>query len=458
MYTEKEINEIKDYASKHICTHYAVNSDIDKHPKIYDRSDGVYVYDIYGRRYLDTFGSLLTTICGHNNREIIDAIVEQSKKIDFFPNFGDDYCVPVVELGKRLDRIMPPGLSAYFFVSSGSEANDAAMKMARSYHLNRGDSKRFKVISRLGSYHGTTVSTMSACGIDYFRKNYEPMVNSFVIRANGANCKHCHLGKKHSTCHMDCIDSLRQTIIDNDPETISCLIMDPLPGSNSGYPVPPDGYLQKVRELCDEFGILLIFDEIQVGIAKSGAMFVSELYGVTPDILTTAKSLTNGMFPMGVCAMKQEIMDSFREKPGNEFVSGNTFGGHNLACAAAIATLDYIEKHKLVDRCNMLSSYIKEKLEVLKKKYSFVSGYDGLGLMLCFELAYTDGEDLIPLNPDYHVGTFINDFCYDHGIIMRNNDDLIVVAPPIVFTKENVDEMMGTFDLALAAAKEKFNL
>ena len=366
--------------------------------------------------------------------------------------------MPVVELGRRLDRIMPPGLSAYFFVSSGSEANDAAMKMARSYHLNRGDSKRFKVISRLGSYHGTTVSTMSACGIDYFRKNYEPMVNSFVIRANGANCKHCHLGKKHSTCHMDCIDSLRQTIIDNDPETISCLIMDPLPGSNSGYPVPPDGYLQKVRELCDEFGILLIFDEIQVGIAKSGAMFVSELYGVTPDILTTAKSLTNGMFPMGVCAMKQEIMDSFREKPGNEFVSGNTFGGHNLACAAAIATLDYIEKHKLVDRCNMLSSYIKEKLEVLKKKYSFVSGYDGLGLMLCFELAYTDGEDLIPLNPDYHVGTFINDFCYDHGIIMRNNDDLIVVAPPIVVTKEIVDDMMGTFDLALAAAKEKFNL
>ena len=458
MYTEQEIKEIKEYASKHVCTHYAVNDDIDKHPKIYDRSEGVFVYDIHGTRYLDTFGSLLTTICGHNNQVIMDAMNEQFKKIDFFPNFGDDYCMPAIELAKRLDRIMPKGLSSYFFVSSGSEANDAAIKMARSYHVNKGDTKRYKVISRNASYHGTTVTAMSATGIDYFRKNYTPMVNDFVIRANGANCKHCHLGLKKKNCHMDCIESLRQTIIDNDPSTISCLIMDPLPGSNSGYPVPPEGYLQKVRELCDEYGILLIFDEVQVGIVKSGAMFVSELYGVTPDILTTATSLTNGMMPMGLCAMKQKIMDSFREKPGNEFVSGNTFGAHNLACAAAIATLDYIEENKLVDRCNELSAYIKKQIEVLMKKYNFVSGYDGLGLMLCIELAYTDGDDLIPLNPDYHVGTFINDFCYDHGLIMRNNDDLIVVAPPVVFTKENVDEMMATFDLALAAAKEKFNL
>ena len=203
MYTEQEIKEIKEYASKHVCTHYAVNDDIDKHPKIYDRSEGVFVYDIHGTRYLDTFGSLLTTICGHNNQVIMDAMNEQFKKIDFFPNFGDDYCMPAIELAKRLDRIMPKGLSSYFFVSSGSEANDAAIKMARSYHVNKGDTKRYKVISRNASYHGTTVTAMSATGIDYFRKNYTPMVNDFVIRANGANCKHCHLGLKKKNCHFE---------------------------------------------------------------------------------------------------------------------------------------------------------------------------------------------------------------------------------------------------------------
>ncbi|MBR5507804.1 MAG: aspartate aminotransferase family protein [Clostridia bacterium] len=458
MYSNNEIEEIKEYAAKHVCTHYAVNADIDKHPKIYDRSEGVYVYDIYGKRYLDTFGSLLTTICGHNNKEIMDAVNQQFKKIDFFPNFGDDYCLPTVELSKRLEKIMPPGLTSYFFVSSGSEANDAAIKMARSYHLNRGDTKRYKVISRNGSYHGTTVTAMSATGIDYFRKNYEPMVNDFVIRVDGVNCKHCHLGKKKGSCAKECLGAVRQAIIDNDPETISCIILDPLPGSNSGYPVPPRGYLQGIKDMCYEFGILLIFDEVQTGIAKCGEMFVSEYFGVTPDILTTAKSLTNGIVPMGVCAMKQEIMDSFRQKSGSEFVSGNTFGAHNLACAAAIATLDYIENHELMKKCNELSSYIKEKIEVLMEKYSFVSGYEGIGLMLCIELAYKEGDNLIPLNPHHRVGTFINDFCYDNGLIMRNNDDLIVVAPPLTFTKENVDEMMSVFDMALKAAQETFNL
>lgn len=443
-YTPAEIAELKEYAAKHICPHYAVNADIDKHPRLFAKSDVNYVYDIEGNKYLDTFGSLLTTVCGHNNMEIIDAIYEQLKLIDFFPNFGDHYCIPMIELSKKLEKIVPQGLTSFFYVNSGSEANESAIKIARSYHLQRDDGKRYKVISRKGSYHGTTMATVSATGLSYFTDPYEPMIGDYYIKAPAARCEHCMLGKKKNNCAMECYDELERVILENDPSTISCVIMDPIPGSNTAYPLPPEGYLQKVRNLCDEHGILLIFDEIQTGIGKSGCWFASQYLGVTPDLMTVSKAITNGYVPLGFVAMRQDIYDLFRSAPGKEFVSGNTFGGHNVACAAAIATLDYIEKHDLLSYVKELSQYIIDKTHEMMKRHKIIAGIHGVGLLLAIELA--QDSDFTPLNPEWNAGGYVNEYCYQHGLIMRNNGDIIVIAPPFTFTKENVDTMLSIFE------------
>lgn len=456
-YTQQEIAEIKEYAQKHICPHYANNIDLNKNQKVYVRSDDVYVYDIEGKAYLDTFGSLLTTICGHNNKKIIDAMFKQINVLDFFPNFGDHYCLPMIELSKKLEKLMPGNLTAYFYVNSGSEANETALKIARSYHLQRGEPERVKIVSRYGSYHGTTLGVTAATGLSYFTEHYQPMIPDYYIKAVGANCSHCHLGLKKDTCLMDCFTALQKAIEDNDPKTISALIMDPIPGSNTGYPIPPEGYMKKVRELCDKYGIILIFDEIQTGIGKSGYMFASEYLGVTPDIMTLSKAITNGYIPLGVVAMRQDIYDLFRSAPGRELRSGSTFGGHNVACAAAIACLDYIEEYKLLDNVKVISNYIKERVAKLMDEYSIIAAIHGVGLLLAIELA-ADRKDLTPLNPEYKVGNFINEYCYEHGLIMRNNGDIIVIAPPLTFKKEHVDIMMNTFENAVKEAIKKFNL
>lgn len=457
MYSQNEIAELKNYAAKHICPHYASNVDLDTNPKVYVKSENNYVYDIEGNKYLDTFGSLLTTICGHNNMDIINAIYDQIKILDFFPNFGDHYCLPMIKLAQKLEKITPEGLTSFFFVNSGSEANETALKIARSYHVERGEDQRYKIICRNGSYHGTTITATSVTGLPYFGAKYKPMANPGVIKAPAANCAHCELGLKKETCGMKCLKELERLIEENDPNTVSAMIMDPLPGSNTGYPVPPDGYLQGVRDICTKHGIILIFDEIQTGFGKSGKMFVSQYFGVTPDILTASKAISNGYIPLGVAIMRQDIYDLFRSAPGKELVSGSTFGGHNVACAAAIATLEYMEKHDLLNNATKISKYIHDKIEQLMVKYPFVARISGVGLLLAIELC-SDRETLKPFEKPGQVGNFVREYCYKHGLIVRNNSDILVIAPPLTFTKEEVDIVLSGFDNAFAEAQKKFNI
>jgi len=256
---------------------------------------------------------------------------------------------------------------------------------------------------------------------------------------------------------MKCLKELENIIIENDPETISAIIMDPLPGSNTGYPVPPEGYLKSVREICDKYGILLIFDEIQTAIGKSGEMFICQYFGVTPDILTISKALTSGYIPLGVTVMRQDIYDLFRSAPGKELRSGSTFGGHNVACAAAIACLDFIEENNLLENVKTISAYIQNRVKELMEVYPFIGAIHGVGLLLAIELC-AERKGLKPFDPSWKVGTFVRNYCYENGLIMRNNDDIIVIAPPLTFTKEHVDIMLGTFEKALIEVKKKYNI
>lgn len=455
------IEEIKKYAVNHICPHYMSNPDLDRDPKVYVKSDGNYIYDVEGKKYLDSFSSILTTMCGHNNTEIIEKIKAQFDILDFFPNFGDHYCIPMVALSKKLDEIAPDGLTSFFYVNSGSESNETAIKAAWAYQLECGFKDRTKIIHRRGSYHGTTINVTAACGLPWFNEKYP--VDPKMLEAPPCDCDHCQCdcSKCYGTCGLACLKETEDLILREGPETIAAMIMDPLPGSNSGYPIAPQEYMDGIRALCDKYGILLIFDEIQCGFGKSGEWFVANNYNVCPDMLTTSKALTNGYVPLGVVMMKQKIYDRFRTGT-SEFRSGSTFGGHNVACAAAIATIDYIQEHDLIAKSKALSDRMAAGLDRLQEKHPIMLRHKHMGMMFSIELTAKKGEFVPFANPG-KPGAFINAWCYEkEGCIIRNNvynqRDNVVWCPALTFTEEMVDKMIDAFDKALGAAEKEFGV
>ena len=238
-FSDVEIQQMQKVANDNILAHWASNEDLAKGAKIFTGGEGCYVYDIHGNKYLDSFSSLITCILGHGREEMKKAIMEQMDKLAFFPNYHDSFTVPQIKLAEKLAEIMPGDLEVSFFISSGSEANETALKMARQYHWTNGEPHRYKVIARRYSYHGTTLGATSYTGIPPLRQCVEPLMPGALF-THPVNCYECELGLERSSCEMTCLNMLEKLIKWENSETISAMIMDPVPGSNFGYPLPPD--------------------------------------------------------------------------------------------------------------------------------------------------------------------------------------------------------------------------
>jgi adenosylmethionine-8-amino-7-oxononanoate aminotransferase len=223
--------------------------------------------------------------------------------------------------------------------------------------------------------------------------------------------------------------------------------MDPLPGSNTGFPLPPEGYLRGVRELCDKHGILLIFDEVQTGFGKTGKWFFCEHERVTPDIMTLGKGLSGGFIPLGVTMTTPKVARVFQQGPGHELRSGSTYGGHTVACAATLASIQIIERERLVENARRMGQYMRQQLDAMQQRHAIIKELSGIGLLLA-----------ITLRADAKVGTWIRDWCWRNGMILRNNGNILVLAPPLIITRRQVDEMLGLMDQAFTAAEKKFEL
>jgi putrescine aminotransferase len=454
--TAKEIRQLEEDALRFVIPHFASNDELEKGPKIFVRGEGCYLFDAAGRRYLDTFASLLTTICGHRRPEVATAIKEQLEKLEFFPNYVDTFTEPLIRLAKKLAAIMPGDLSVSFFVNSGSEANETAMKMARQYFWEKDEKNRHKILFRRLSYHGTTLGGCSATGIPWFREYFEPLLTRNCIPTVSARCYDCEIRLKPEACGLRCLDLVEQQILWEGPDSIAAFIMDPLPGSNIGFPVPPDGYIRGVRDLCDKYGILLIFDEIQTGFGKTGRLFVSEHWGVVPDIMTIGKGFSGGYIPLAATVVRGRIAEAFRE-PGHEFRSGSTYGGHTLACAATLANIEVIEKENLVQNAALMGRHLRERLEDLRRKSRLVGFVSGLGLLQAAFLT-SDNRSMKPLDARLNVGSFIRDYCYQNGIILRNNGDILVFAPALIIRQKEIDEVISVLERALDAAAKEFGI
>ncbi|MFC2342183.1 MAG: acetylornithine transaminase [Selenomonas artemidis] len=376
-----------------------------RYPIVLDHGEGAYVYDVSGRRYLDALGGIAVNVLGHNDPALVDAVAAQAGRLIHVSNLY--YTAAQAEAADQLSRLTNGG--KVFFGNSGAEANEGAIKAARKYgHTISAD--KVQIVTARGSFHGRTLAALTATGQEKFHKGFEPLPQGFDY------------------VDFNDIDALERLV----GESTAAVMLEPIQGEG-GVRMPAEGYLRRVRELCDAYGALLIFDEIQTGIGRTGTFYAYEQYGVTPDIVTLAKGLAGGV-PIGAFVVTEKIAQVFH--PGDH---GSTFGGNPLACAAANVVLDTVTRESFLAHVREVGGYFKQELAALKEKYpKYVSDVRGAGLMLGMEMhSAAAAAEIVRAT-------------LAHGVIVNcTAGSVLRFIPPLIFTNENVDEVIRVLDACI---------
>jgi beta-alanine--pyruvate transaminase len=407
-------------------------------------ADGMIFTDDRGRKILDGIAGLWCVNAGHNRPKIVQAIQRQAADLDFAPPFQMAH-PKVFELANRLIELTPAGLNKVFFTNSGSEAVDTALKMAIAYHRVRGDASRTRLIGRERGYHGVNFGGISVGGIVGNRKLFGPMLGGVDHLCHTHDPARNAFSVGQPLHGAEFANDLEKLIALHDASTIAAVIVEPVAGS-TGVLIPPLGYLQRLREICDKHGILLIFDEVITGFGRTGQPFAAQTFGVTPDLMTAAKGLTNGCVPMGAVFATQAIHDTFMTGPEHliEFPHGYTYSGHPLACAAALGTLDTYADEGLLTRATEMQGYFAEGLHSLKG-LPHVIDVRNIGLIGGVELTPLPGE------PAKRAFSLFLD-CWEQGLLIRTTGDTVALSPPLIIERSHIDQMIDTLRKALVKA------
>jgi len=387
-----------------------------------------------GRKVLDGTAGLWCVNAGHCRPKITEAIQRQAAELDYAPAFQMGHPI-VFELANRLVDIAPEGMDHVFFTNSGSESVDTALKIALAYHRMRGEGSRFRLIGRERGYHGVNFGGISVGGIVANRKMFGTLLTGVD------HLPHTHLPGRNTFSRgepehgADLAEELERIVALHDASTVAAVIVEPVAGS-TGVIIPPKGYLQRLREICDKHGILLIFDEVITGFGRLGTPFAADYFGVIPDIMTTAKGVSNGVIPMGAVFVKKEIHDAFMTGPEHliEFFHGYTYSGNPIASAAAIATLDTYKEEGLLTRGAELAPYWEDALHSLKGE-PHVIDVRNIGLVGAIELQPIAGE---PTKRAFSA--FVKAF--EKGFLIRTTGDIIALSPPLIIEKNQIDELI----------------
>ena len=411
-------------------------------PTILVRGEGSRVWDQDGNAYIDALAGLFCVNAGYGRREIVEAVAAQMLDIAFvspfsFPN------LPQIKLAGELAKISPMGRQTRsFFVTGGSEAVETALKLAKAYQRKHGFADRHKTISRRVAYHGTTMGALSVNGLTGVRNGFGPLVPGarHVPLPHRYRCDYCALAAQ---CSGTCADEIERLIEFEGPETIAAIIMEPVQNSG-GAIVPPPGYLQRVRQICDHYGILMIADEVICGFGRVGDWFGSSALGVVPDIMTCAKGITSGYAPLGAVMVRPEVADAFSGAEAEKFMHGITFGGHPASCAAALANLAIIEREQLNDRARTMGDYMIRELRAAVGEHPHVGDIRGMGMFIALELVY-DQHTKQPLE-EPNLMAWLSDQFKHRGLICRADDRLdpvIQLAPPLNIPQEDADQVVA---------------
>lgn len=415
---------------------------------VFTEGDGCYLIDEHGRRFLDGLsGGAFVTNAGHGRAEIAEAMAAQAAQVAYVAPYN--FVVPsTIALAEKVASIAPGDLDRVFFTSGGSEAVETAMKIAKQYHYLGGEQKRTKVISRRGSYHGSTLYTMSISGAshDFNNKTFGPLVPGCVHVPHN-NCYRCEYGLKYGSCGMLCASMIEKTILHEGPETVAAIIAEPVPSAASIYPAQ-DEYLPMLREIADRYGVLLIIDEVINGFGRTGSMFACEQWGVVPDIMTVAKGLTSGYVPMGAAIASRRISDRFDNASGRESGLNHviSFGGHAVAAAAALKNIEIIERENLVDNSREMGAYLLQGLEELRK-LPLVGDVRGRGLLAAVELV-RDKETRQPFAPQDQMSARMTAYMAELGVLIRTFQ-VVEFGPPLLAGRAEIDMTIDALEKSI---------
>ena len=423
-------------------------------PPILVSGEGVRVTDIHGKTYLDGIGAMEACAVGHHRQELIDAAVGQYDQLEFVDTFRWA-SVPAIQLAEKIAHLAPGSLDRVFFSPGGSEAVETALKVARQYHFLNGDPHRFKVVSRYGAFHGVTYGVMAIDGQYSGTRNYvfEPLpgLGRFVQPPYHYRCQFC---SEKPACTLDCARDIEYMIQRERPETVSAVVLDPV-NVAIGVAVPPPEYLPMVREICTQYGVLLIADEVISGFGRTGRMFCCEHWDVVPDIMTLSKALTSGYAPLGATVVKNEIADKFVGGDETIFRHGQTFSGHPVACAVALKNIEIIEREDLAGRAAELGPYLLAGLQSLSHHPSFGEAR-GLGLVAGLEVVL----DKKKRTATSALGLALRQIARKNGLITVHvyPGNVLFVTPPLTIARNEIEEMVGIFDRSLTELEEQFDI
>jgi len=421
---------------------YTANRQFKKAPRLLTKASGMHFWNDEGRQILDGVAGLWCVNAGHARPRIVQAIAEQAAEMDYAPPFQMGH-PKAFELARRVADLAPGDMNKVFFTNSGSEAVETALKMALAYHRVRGEGQRTRLIGRERGYHGVNFGGMSVGGIVGNRKMFGTMLSGVdhIRHTHDLGANAFSVGQPAHGAEL--ADDLERLCALHDPSTIAAVIVEPVAGS-TGVLIPPQGYLQRLRQICDQHGILLIFDEVITGFGRTGNPFAAQTFGVTPDLMSCAKGLTNGAVPMGAVIARQHVYDAFMQGPEQaiEFAHGYTYSAHPLACAAGLATLDTYEEEGLLTRAGELQSYFAESLHSLKHA-PHVIDVRNIGLVGGIELTPRPGA---PTARAFDV--FLD--CYAAGVMVRTTGDTVALSPPLIISREQIDQIVSTLRNAIS--------
>ena len=419
-----------------------------ENPIVINEAQGLYCYDTGGKRYFDAIGGIFVAILGHRHPRVVEAMKAQLGKLTFAPPLHSvsDVTLDFIE---KLASIAPGNLNFIKPYSGGSESIESAMKFVRQYFKQTGHPSKYKFVSRYLGFHGSTFGAMAASGTGPRKTKFEPMLTGFV-KVFPPNHYRDRFGD-WDECNRFAAQSFEDVIIHEDPDTIAGVIVEPI-GNTGGIITPTAQYYQILRDICDRYNVMLIFDEIITGFAKTGAWFCAQAYGVTPDIICSGKSLSSGHAPIGSMIAREDMGEAFLGRPEDDvhFMHGHTFAGNPLSCAAGIAVMDELVEKEMDKKALRLGEYLVRKLEGLKK-YGVIREIRGKGVLRGIELT----RDPETLEPFPQLGKALKTAAVENGLIMRIDPNWFAVCPPLIAEESDIDEMVALIDKSLKHALDQ---
>ena len=423
-------------------------------PKVWVKGEGSIITDMEGNQFIDGLSGLWNVNVGHGRKELADAAARQMETLAYASGYIGSTNLNVIALAERLAGLTYPEINAFFFTSGGAESTDSAIKTARFYWKTKGKPDKTKVISREHGYHGVTMAAMSATGMPGYWPMFEPRMPGFSHIASPYPYFFNHgfePSDRSPTPGVAAANLLEDAILSEGADTVAAFIAEPIQGAG-GVIVPQDDYFPRIREICDQYDVLFIADEVITGFGRTGTWFGLEHWGVAPDIMEFAKGITSGYIPLGGIGVNDAIKDAIDSAdPAKRWMHAYTYSGHPTTCAVALANLDYFEEHDLVTQAAETGAHLQAGLKSLQSNHAKVGEARGLGMMGALELM-EDGEARVKFKPDLKTGEKVHQEAAKRGLWSRTRDDVYVLAPPLTTTRDEIDRIINILDESLTAA------